>query len=83
MFLKRNRRTVDGETYEYWTLVKTVFTERGPRHQVVAHLGKEPGLDRNTARKWEDIADLLEGRGPASEQLELGASHPPDAHPQP
>lgn len=83
MFLKRNRRTVNGETYEYWTLVKTVRTERGPRHQVVAHLGKGPGLDRSTARKWEDIADLLEGREPASEQLELDASRSSDSRPLP
>jgi len=83
MFLKRNRRTANGETYEYWSLVKTVRTERGPRHQVVAHLGKEPGLDRSTARKWEDIADLLEGREPAAEQLELGASAPAVSAAQP
>jgi hypothetical protein len=36
MFLKRNRRTKDGETYEYWSLVETVRTARGPRHRLVA-----------------------------------------------
>jgi hypothetical protein len=39
MFLKRNRRTKNGETYEYWSLVETVRTERGPRHRLVANLG--------------------------------------------
>lgn len=79
MFLKRNRRTINGETYEYWSLVKTVRTDRGPRHQVVAHLGKEPGLDHETARKWEDIASLLDGREPDAEQLEFDS--PPSAPP--
>jgi transposase len=65
MFLRRNRRTVDGETYEYWTLVKTVRTARGPRQQIVATLGKEPGLESGSRHGWEDIADLLEGRKPA------------------
>jgi hypothetical protein len=39
MFLRRNRRLVDGETYEYWTLVRTVRTARGPRQEIVATLG--------------------------------------------
>jgi hypothetical protein len=65
MFLRRNRRTLAGETYEYWTLVKTVRTERGPRQEVVATLGKEPGLESRRRAGWEQIADLLEGRQPA------------------
>lgn len=76
MFLRRNRRTVDGETYDYWTLVKTVRTARGPRQQVVATLGKEPGLDTNSRHGWEDVADLLEGRGPAPVQGRLGEPLP-------
>ena len=75
MFLRRNRRTVDGECYEYWTLVKTVRTAKGPRQEVVATLGKEPGLERRTRHGWEDVADLLEGRTPA-EQGELGRALP-------
>jgi transposase len=65
MFLRRNRRTVDGETYDYWTLVKTVRTAKGPRQQVVATLGKEPGLERASRHGWEEVADLLDGRAPA------------------
>jgi transposase len=72
MFLRRNRRKIDGETYEYWTLVKTVRTERGPRQQVVATLGKEPGLEGSGRRDWEDLGDLLEGRDPAPKQREFG-----------
>jgi hypothetical protein len=43
MFLRRNRREVNGESYEYWTLVESYRTERGPRQRVVATLGKLAG----------------------------------------
>ena len=72
MFLRRNRRTLNGETYEYWTLVKTVRTANGPRQEVVATLGKEPGLESGTRHGWEEVADLLEGRAPAPGQGRLG-----------
>lgn len=80
MFLKRQRRHVGGETYEYWTLVKTVRTARGPRHQLVARLGKLDGSEVGAARGWHDLDALLEGRAPAL-QLELGtAAAAPAAH---
>jgi transposase len=72
MFLRRNRRTLNGECYEYWTLVKTVRTAKGPRQEVVATLGKEPGLESRTRHGWEQVGDLLEGRTPAAVQGELG-----------
>jgi transposase len=82
MFLRRNRRTVDGETYEYWTLVRTVRTAHGPRQEIVATLGKLPGLDERARRGWEDIADLLEGRQPAPRQGLLGHTLGEEAQPQ-
>jgi transposase len=82
MFLRRNRRVVDGETYEYWTLVRTVRTARGPRQEIVATLGKEPGLDRHTRHGWEDSTDLLEGRAPTPEQGQLGQALPASSRPQ-
>ena len=60
MFLRRNRRRANGETYEYWSLVETVRTAKGPRQRVVAHLGKEPGLDQSTRYGWEHVSDLLD-----------------------
>lgn len=72
MFLRRNRRALNGETYEYWTLVRTVRTAKGPRQEVVACLGKEPSIDSLARHGWEDIAELLEGRPPAPVQGELG-----------
>lgn len=62
MFLRRNRRRKNGEAYEYWTLVETVRTARGPRQRIVATLGKWPGLDDDRRAGWEEIARLLDGR---------------------
>lgn len=73
MFLRRNRRGHDGEVYEYWTLVESVRTARGPRQRVVATLGKLPTLDQEEQRGWEQVARLLDGREAAS-QAELFGS---------
>jgi len=82
MFLRRNRRRVDGETYEYWTLVRTVRTAKGPRQEVVASLGKTPGLDQRGRCGWDNLADLLEGRCPAPRQGRLGQSLEREQPPQ-
>jgi transposase len=82
MFLRRNRRTVNGETYDYWTLVRTVRTATGPRQKVVASLGKTPGLEQSSRHGWEDIADLLEGRSPSPRQGELGQPFAEELQPQ-
>jgi len=61
-------------------LVKTVRTAKGPRQEVVATLGKEPGLESRTRHSWEQVGDLLEGRPAAPLQGELGqplAAAPP------
>ena len=62
MYLRRNRRKRDGETYEYWTLVESVRTKEGPRQRIVATLGKLPGLDAEAHVGWEHIRDILDGR---------------------
>lgn len=45
-------------------------TARGPRHQIVARLGKLDGSELEAARGWNDLDALLEG-SPAARQLEL------------
>jgi transposase len=70
MYLRRHRRTVEGTTYEYWTLVESRRTASGPRQHTVATLGKLPGLDESVQAGWDSIGDLLEGGAPAR-QLEL------------
>src|SRR5436190_4279106 len=77
MFLRPNRRLVDGEWYEYWTLVRTVRTAKGPRQEIVATLGKEPGLESRSRYGWEAVSDLLEGREPLV-QGELGQQLKPE-----
>ena len=71
VFLKRLVKKVDGEVYEYWALVRTVRTARGPRHEVVSHLGKLDETMLESARGWSQIDELLDGR-PRSRQLSLG-----------
>ena len=71
MFLRRNRRRKDGETYEYWTLVESVRTARGPRQRVVATLGKLPGVDEDERTGWDEIARLLDGRPGIATQPDL------------
>jgi len=80
MYLRRHRRTVDGATYEYWTLVESRRTISGPRQHTVATLGKLPGLEAQVHAGWEAIDDLLEGRA-ATRQLEL-TGETPSAPPQ-
>jgi len=70
MYLRRHRRTVEGATYEYWTLVESRRTASGPRQHTVATLGKLPGLDEKVQASWDAMEDRLEGRAPAR-QLEL------------
>jgi len=62
MFLRRNRKVHAGERYDYWTLVESVRTSRGPRQRVVATIGKLPGLDEEVRVGWEHIEDVLAGR---------------------
>lgn len=74
MFLKRNRRRKNGETYEYWSLVQTVRTAKGPRHRTVCNLGKLPGLDKGHRHGWENLVHLLDGTEPPPSQQGLGSS---------
>ena len=62
MFLKANRKSCDGATYEYWSLVESVRTVDGPRQRTVATLGKLPGLDEEARVGWEHIGEILDGR---------------------
>lgn len=76
MFLRRNRKRHQGEDYDYWALVESVRTARGPRQRVVATLGKLPGLDPAARVGWEHIAEILDGRAKPADFL-AGPSQPP------
>ena len=62
MYLRRHDKKVDGECYEYWSLVESVRTARGPRQRIVATIGKLPGLDKEERVGWEEIKRILEGK---------------------
>ena len=40
MFLRQHRRSKNGQTHVYWSLVESVRTARGSRQRVVAYLGQ-------------------------------------------
>jgi transposase len=46
MFLRRCKQKKNGQDYDYWQLVESYRTERGPRQRVVAHLGDLDEADR-------------------------------------
>jgi len=77
MFLRRHHRKKNGETYQYWTLVESVRTSRGPRQRTVATLGKLPGLDDEARLGWEHIAGILDGKARQRDLLEPAESDPP------
>jgi transposase len=62
MYLRRNRRRKGETRYEYWSLVESVRSKRGPRQRVVATLGKLPGLDKEERLGWEEIGRILSGK---------------------
>ena len=76
MYLKRNCRKKNGETYESWSLVESVRTQRGPRQRVVATLGKLPGLDAEVRVGWEHIGDILDGKARTADFLNASPDPP-------
>lgn len=76
MYLRRHRRKAGGESYEYWTLVQSVRTSRGPRQETVAQLGKLPGLNDEVRVGWEHISAVLEGRAHQSDFLRAAPDPP-------
>lgn len=61
MFLRRNRRSIRGADYDYWTLVESIRTERGPRQRVVATVGKLSDSKDEERIGWEQIGRILSG----------------------
>lgn len=66
MFIKKTRRTVNGKKYQYYHLVQSVRSPKGPRHKTLANLSHLPQsiiqqLDQLlNARKPALIADLTD-----------------------
>jgi len=61
MYLRRHNKKADGEQYDYWSLVESVRTAKGPRQRIVATIGKLPGLDKEERIGWEEIRRIVQG----------------------
>ena len=77
MFLRRNTKRKNGADYEFWTLVESVRTARGPRQRIVATIGKLPGLDREERVGWDEIARILSGKPRRQPSLFEALEDPP------
>ena len=77
MYLRRHDKKVAGEDYEYWSLVESVRTARGPRQRIVATIGKLPGLDREERIGWDEIGRILSGRPRPEPSLFKTPEEPP------
>src|SRR5512136_2921917 len=77
MYLRRHDKKVAGEDYEYWSLVESVRTARGPRQRIVATIGKLPGLDREERIGWDEIGRILSGKPRPEPALFEKAEEPP------
>ena len=62
MFLRRNRKKINGVDYDCWTLVESIRTAKGPRQRIVATIGKLPGLDKEERIGWERIQGIIDGK---------------------
>jgi transposase len=62
MYLRPNKRKKNGSDYEYWSLVESVRTARGPRQRIVATIGKQPGLDKEERIGWEEIKRIIDNK---------------------
>ncbi len=78
MYLRRIQRKKSGQTFDYWALVESIRTERGPRQRVVATIGKLPGLDKQERIGWEEISRLLSGEPLKPGDLFKESSEPPE-----
>ena len=65
MFLRAHRRTKDGKSHTYFTLVESIRTQRGPRQRIVAELGELTADDR---RRWQRTA-IFHTRHQAGKEL--------------
>ncbi len=77
MYLCRHDKKVNGERYDYWSLVESVRTAKGPRQRIIATIGKLPGLDKEQRIGWEEIRRILDGKPLAQPGLFEPCDDPP------
>ena len=64
MHLRKWRNRVKGRTEEYWALVESYRTDRGPRQRIVAYLGdvEEAAREGVAQAAREGVAQAARGR---------------------
>lgn len=77
MYLRRHSKKVGIEHYDYWSLVESVRTAKGPRQRIVATIGKLPGLDKEERIGWEEIRRILDGQPMPQPDLFEPSEDPP------
>ena len=75
MYIRKKTRIKDGKRHDYWALVESYRTERGPRQRTVACLGEldkagRLGIEKFTKRTTETQQDLFE-KSPEPEWVEV------------
>jgi transposase len=68
VFLKSHSRQKDGKRHQYYSLVESVRTARGPQHRTLAYLGE---LNGTTESAWRKTIAVFNGASGDECQLEL------------
>jgi hypothetical protein len=74
VFLKTHSRRKDGKSHQYFSLVESVRTARGPQHRTLAYLGE---LNGTTEAAWRKTISVFNGESGDECQLELFPSDTP------
>ena len=74
MFLKSHSRRKDGKRHQYYSLVESVRTARGPQHRTLAYLGE---LNGRSEAAWRKTISVFNGESGDEYQLELFPSDAP------
>ena len=74
MFLKSHSRQKDGKRHQYYSLVESVRTARGPQHRTLAYLGE---LNGSSEAAWRKTISVFNGESGDEYQLELFPSDAP------
>jgi transposase len=68
VFLKSHLRRKDGKRHQYYSLVESVRTARGPQHRTLAYLGE---LNGSSEAAWRKTISVFNGESGDEYQLEL------------
>ena len=78
MYIRKKTRIKDGKSHDYWTLVESYRTPKGPRQRTVAWLGEldeagRLGIEKYTKNNTESQQDLFK-KSPNPEWVEVNVN---------